>query len=70
MKRKSMAEVVNKLSKNNKECDFCGCGHCSSTPVTIKTVIEGKVAKLNTCVSDKEPIEIKGESAKVYEEYG
>lgn len=64
-----MIEVVNKLSKNSREYDFCSCGHCPSTPVTIKTIVKGKPAKLNTCIPDKELIEIKGESARVYENY-
>lgn len=62
-------EAVNKLSKNSKECDFCGCGNCPRTPVTIKTIIKGKPAKLNTCISENDPVEIKGEGAKVYENY-
>jgi len=61
-------EIVNRLSKQDRECRFCSAGHCSREPVTVKTIIKGKPAKLNTCLPASVPVELKGEAAKVYTE--
>jgi hypothetical protein len=33
----------------------------------IHAIVKGKVAKLNICMPPKEPVEVKGEDASVYE---
>lgn len=59
-------EIVNNLSKQDEACRFCSAGQCPNNPVTIKTVIKGKTAKLNICLPSKVPTELKGEKAKIY----